>query len=529
MLDISLITAYINELVALNKAILLRDFVIEMQQRFYPDQDISFMDEFMEYASMENEGKFIIPHQKLIEFGVVTSTRSNDIKDRLTSLGLVEDEDFTLRNVPQRNKNGRGATTKKIYMLTPESFFTALQRAQRRSGQSVDPIKYAKYFQFLQKVILYYSKYETAVEASNNAHLTNENKSLHEKMDRLHQDNQILHQDNLMQSNEIAELKAMTTSLISHTQDTNTKLDLVQSKLDLAIDCIIGMAGAVLPMLTGYGTIRTQFENLLSQNTVNQALLKLKISFSVGFYKNDKMIIYFCCTNFQRVPIRINELKRRHGNMIMIKPQALRLVSSEINTELNSIKEVDLDHDYIKKCSYTDKTKSFTLHLDDADHVLDVFNYATRTFSVLNIQLYRVHMDNLIDDEGTQLSEQTLKCILDSDNAFNDHTRPFCQQYINCYFTEVNGIVEYNAASSSKSLRPDLNNIALTDRYYALYKIKSITDNDNISDVFANMVREGIITTADKPALKKLAKATNVDVSDFHDPESDGSDDSESE
>ncbi len=101
MLDISIITAYINELVVLNKAILLRDFVIEMQQRFYPDQDISFMDEFMEYASMENEGKFIIPHQKLVEFGVVTSARSSNIKDRLMSLGLVENEDFELLDIQQ--------------------------------------------------------------------------------------------------------------------------------------------------------------------------------------------------------------------------------------------------------------------------------------------------------------------------------------------------------------------------------------------------------------------------------------------
>jgi len=53
-----------------------------------------------------------------------------------------------------------GYTIKKIYMLTPEAFFLALQRAQRRPNQLVDPTIYAKYFQFLQKVIKYYDQYQ---------------------------------------------------------------------------------------------------------------------------------------------------------------------------------------------------------------------------------------------------------------------------------------------------------------------------------------------------------------------------------
>jgi len=40
----------------------LRDFTMELYYKFYSDTDISFMDEFLELAKRENEGKFIVHH-----------------------------------------------------------------------------------------------------------------------------------------------------------------------------------------------------------------------------------------------------------------------------------------------------------------------------------------------------------------------------------------------------------------------------------------------------------------------------------
>ena len=73
-------------------------------------------------------------HQ-LIDYGVATSTRSSNLKDRLSSLGLVKDEHFDLQDVLQVRPQG-GTVIKKVYMLTPEAFFLALQRAQRRPDQT---------------------------------------------------------------------------------------------------------------------------------------------------------------------------------------------------------------------------------------------------------------------------------------------------------------------------------------------------------------------------------------------------------
>ncbi len=154
------IKAYIDNLISTDRDATLHDFMKELHDQFYSDIDIGFMNDFMDIDKEENEGKFVIPHQKLIDYGVATSERSSAIKDRLKSLGLEQDTDYTLQDVLQRNSNGRGATTSNIYMLTPGAFFLALQRAQRRKNQTSDPTIYAKYFLFLQRVVKYYDTYQ---------------------------------------------------------------------------------------------------------------------------------------------------------------------------------------------------------------------------------------------------------------------------------------------------------------------------------------------------------------------------------
>ncbi len=154
------ISEYIQYLVDVNRNATIIEFATELHNKFYSHIDISFMNEFFDIASEENEGKFVVDHQKLIDYGVVISNRSNDILNRLTSLGLVENEDYLLRDIPQQVSSGTKHIKK--YKLTPEAFFLALQRAKRAPKQTVDPTIYAKYFQFLQKVVKYYDKYQIA-------------------------------------------------------------------------------------------------------------------------------------------------------------------------------------------------------------------------------------------------------------------------------------------------------------------------------------------------------------------------------
>ena len=115
--------------------ITMTEFFKEIHSQFYSHVDISFMDYFLELAEHENE--FVVHHSKLVEYGIVTSTRSNDIKDRLHVLSLIEGEDYTLRDIPQRGKTG--SQIHKNYHLTPEAFKKCLMKA-RKYNQAVDSI-----------------------------------------------------------------------------------------------------------------------------------------------------------------------------------------------------------------------------------------------------------------------------------------------------------------------------------------------------------------------------------------------------
>ncbi len=135
----------------------LSQFMDEVHTRFYSHVDISFKDYFMEIV--DQEGQFVVHHSKLLEYGVVTSKRSSDIKDKLDAFGMVEGVDFELRSTPQLRNQG-GTNIVKSYILTPESFKKCLMRARRHAGQPVDPVIYADYFLLLEKMVKLFSLYE---------------------------------------------------------------------------------------------------------------------------------------------------------------------------------------------------------------------------------------------------------------------------------------------------------------------------------------------------------------------------------
>lgn len=88
------ISEYINrQIIAFNK-ITLRDFIVEFQAQFYPEQDISFMDYFLELSKEENKGQFIVHHEKLYEYGATKSAQSSHVKDRLVALNMVTERRF---------------------------------------------------------------------------------------------------------------------------------------------------------------------------------------------------------------------------------------------------------------------------------------------------------------------------------------------------------------------------------------------------------------------------------------------------
>ncbi len=75
----------------------LEEFFNHYHGKYYQTIDISFMGYFLKI--IEREGEFVISHLKLKEYGVTTSKNITDIKNRMTHLELIEDEDFILKKV----------------------------------------------------------------------------------------------------------------------------------------------------------------------------------------------------------------------------------------------------------------------------------------------------------------------------------------------------------------------------------------------------------------------------------------------
>jgi len=138
---------FIKSLVDSKTKITMKDFFKTIHSKFYPKQDISFMEYFLELT--ENEGEFIVHHEKLVEYGIMSSIRSSVVKEKLDALGLVEDEEYRLQDILQNLSSG--GRPKKVYMLTPEAFKKCLMRAQRRPNQTVDPVVYCDYYLLLEK------------------------------------------------------------------------------------------------------------------------------------------------------------------------------------------------------------------------------------------------------------------------------------------------------------------------------------------------------------------------------------------
>ena len=147
---------FIQILIETGDKLSLCDFFKTIHSKFYSDYDISFMECFLELTP--HEGEFVVHHEKLIEYGIMTSGRSNDVNKKLNALDLVEDVDYLLRDVSQQVPSGTKYT--KVYLLTPEAFKKCLMRAQRRPRQKVDPVIYCDYYLLLEKTYKLYIDYE---------------------------------------------------------------------------------------------------------------------------------------------------------------------------------------------------------------------------------------------------------------------------------------------------------------------------------------------------------------------------------
>ncbi len=155
--------AYVKQLTESKTVLSLQEFMNELATRFYPNDDLSFMEYFLSLTSEESDGKFVVHHRKLFEYGIAMSHRSNNLRNRLFNLGLTENEDYKVVKVQKKFDSGTKYSNE--FLLTPEAFKLSLIRARRNDSQTIDVARYAKYYLFLEKALAFYSRYQHEIDS----------------------------------------------------------------------------------------------------------------------------------------------------------------------------------------------------------------------------------------------------------------------------------------------------------------------------------------------------------------------------
>ena len=94
-------------------------------QAYVGDKVMDAIDYIRSISSHLVMNDLIVPHKKMIEYGIATSDRSSNFLERLERLGLVENKDWNC-NLRKSKSTGRPS---KVYTLTPYAFQCIIMHA----------------------------------------------------------------------------------------------------------------------------------------------------------------------------------------------------------------------------------------------------------------------------------------------------------------------------------------------------------------------------------------------------------------
>ncbi len=432
MVKIASITEYTQSLVNAFKKVDLKEFMMKVKAIIHPEMDMSFMDYFLELSKEENDGQFIVHHDKLIEYGVTTSDRSSAIKVRLVYLGCIENEDFTLHNIVQRNKNGIGATTKFVYMLTPEAFKKCLMRARNHKTHTINAEIYANYYLFLEKVIAYYTKYQLELE-----HAFSQCKD--DKIDKqtIKLNEQSTKIDTLLQ--ELNSIKGDTQKIISQNTNLTEQVEDVRdqlSKANLKIESFVGMIAnlAFTPKITK--DLIQLYSNedgiIFEHNKPWNGIDEVKMFFIFGWINTDhnEITMQVACRNFAQTTKRIMEIVNRMNtsNGTFIGCKAIAIVDKDVNEEKKLI-----DNVFGTTISNKATFKRFGHQVDGLTEAQDTF---ARYVQQLHHAFRMRHQQNIVEvirNEGENANGKAAKSIENHFLSFNAEALGWCQEFIDAY------------------------------------------------------------------------------------------------
>ncbi len=342
-------------------------------------------------------------------------------------------------------------------------------------------------------------------------------------------------------------------------QNGNAEISKLHTKIDTMFEFLLSFARITIPTWIGSSVIKQQFDTLSKNKDTGYALKHLKVLFMVGFYDSfDKSIqqtkligeeeftftgrgqmkIYACCTNFADIGKRIRMLYQRHTNystdseesdkhiMCMLKPQAISLISCEVNLERiilensNAFPEKSI-------VVWESLTKSYNITIDTKHYkkAQTIFDTICDKASNERFQGYQMRMDEYNSSDSIKIDSKITNYIDQADLEFFSDTKPFCQMYIDSYTTQSldknNDLIEYEYKTPSRACkkRSDLDNRNLSVIGYSLRKIQIAVEDHNAKDHIKHMTETGIISKEDVSALKALAKFENIDLSDIDIPD----------
>jgi DNA-binding transcriptional MerR regulator len=167
-------------------------------------------------------------YEKLVEYGVMSSKQSADVKVKLDTLGLVKNEEYHLRDISEMVRPQGGGKATKVYMLTPEAFKTCLMRSRKYPGQTVDPSVYSKYYLLLEKTYKLYTNYQLKQKdqllKQNQQQLQQKDQAIEQKDRQLEQKDQIIER----KTHELEDERQYRLSLEEGLMGNTTPLEPVQ-------------------------------------------------------------------------------------------------------------------------------------------------------------------------------------------------------------------------------------------------------------------------------------------------------------
>ncbi len=132
----------------------IQEFMHQVRDHFDLDNNLQFLDEFLDMARMEKKYEMTVPYKKLFDYGIPVTTRSDSITRSLTRANLIENRDYkVIRGI-------KGTPSQ--FTLTHDAFFRILQNADsnyKAHGSIYGTRDYCDFCQFVFGCVSYYSEY----------------------------------------------------------------------------------------------------------------------------------------------------------------------------------------------------------------------------------------------------------------------------------------------------------------------------------------------------------------------------------